>query len=427
MPPEIEPMALPTTRGKDAAEWLEVHGLVDRKPFIRSSDYGMIRRCPFTYYLCRRLGLVKMMRYSEALSRGTWVHHRFALITLPPEEAMRIMYRLLHKRLTELTRTCKEIGIDGEPRREILHREERDFLVATAWFEASLTVPTITMKSGDKVTLGDWLLNDDEWAHVGQELLIKDKDRVVQPDLILHNKHSNKLWIVDFKTCAGSPHLRLQTCPWEFQTQHYFHTVRSSAIHHSLLNVLDVPSNVKIAGVMHIAVRKPSIQFGMSDRPYTLDTTPLKSGPRKGEPRNTKKYAGEPSPDLYKERCMSWYHALDDYEHLAPTHATDPPVNISFTPAEVLLASDLQELYTDRLHTIRAHRCYPCQPNEFEVGEVAPQHSRLPTYAPFIMTPVSRWPSIIAAENFTVRDRDDAELADGVHASFNHLEQDTEQ
>jgi hypothetical protein len=38
------------------------------------------------------------------------------------------------------------------------------------------------------------------------------------------------------------------------------------------------------------------------------------------------------------------------------------------------------------------------------------------------MSPVHKWPDIIKAEGFTVRNRDEAELQDGVHASFNHLE-----
>ena len=419
-PPPVQPLDLPTNQGEEAELWLATHGLVDKKPFIRSSDYGMIRRCPFTYYLSRRLGLIKLLRYSEALSRGTWVHHCFSFITLHKDEANSLMYRLLQTRLTELTRACKEMGTSPDARREILHREERDFEVSCAWFEAALTVPTIIPKNGPSPSLGEWLLNEDEWVHVGQELVIKKDDCVVQPDLLLYNKLSNKLWVVDFKTCGLSPHLRLQTCPWEFQTQLYFHTVRMSAIHNDLFRILNIPSNTKIAGVMHVAVRKPGIQFGMNDRSYTLDETPFKSGPRKGQPRNTKKYVGDPSPELYRERCMAWYHGLGEYEHLQPSHATDPPINISFTPSELLLASDARSLYNQRLTTIRAYKDCPCQPGRFEVGEVAPQFNKLPVYAPFIMTSVHRWPDVIRAEHFVVKNRDNSKLPDGVHPSFNH-------
>ena len=416
MPPEIEPIPFPETRGEDSRLWLEAHGLRDMEPYIRSSDYGMIRRCPFTYYLSRRLGLVKGLRYSEALSRGTWVHHRFALVTLSDAEAQQTMYKILDNRLDELKLYCKDAGISSEGRREILHREEKDFLVSNAWFEAALSVPCVERK-----TLGQWLLGD-EWVHVGQELLIKQGSKVVQPDLLLYNKLSNKLWIVDFKTCAGSPHDRLQTCPYEFQTQHYFHTVRLSMVCDDLLKVLELPSNAELGGVMHIGIRKPTIQYGMNDRPYHLNTSPLKSGPRKGQPRNTKVFAGEPSPDIYRERCIRWYHGLDEYEHLAPERVTDPPVNISYTHGVMLLAKDMQLMYHQRLDTVRTLRDCPCQPDQFEIGEVTSMTGKLPTYSPFIMSPVHKWPDIIKAEGFTVRNRDEAELQDGVHASFNHRE-----
>jgi len=422
MPPEIDPIPLPETMGEDAAQYLELHGLVDQKPYIRSSDYGIIRRCPFTYYLTRRLGLVKGLRYSEALSRGTWVHHRFALITMPPDEAMEAMYRILDERNTELDLYCKDAGVSSEGRREILFREDRDFLVANAWCEAALSIPCIDKKD-ERVSLGRWLLNNEEWEHVGQELLIKRGDRVVQPDLLLYNKINNKLWVVDFKTCASSPHVRLQTCPWEFQTQHYFHTIRDEAIHGDLFKVLDLPSNTELAGVMHIAIRKPSIHFGMNDRPYSIDTTPLKSGPRKGEPRNTKKFVGDPSPEIYRERCSRWYLGEGEYEHLRAERMTDPAVNISFTPSQVLLAPNMNRMYNQRLDTIRAYRDCPCQPDQYEVGEVTSHTGRLPAYSPFIMMPVHRWKEIMQAEGFTIKNRDEGEIVDGVHASFNHLEQ----
>lgn len=423
MPPEIDPIPLPETMGEDAAQYLELHGLVDQKPYIRSSDYGIIRRCPFTYYLTRRLGLVKGLRYSEALSRGTWVHHRLALITMPPEESMEAMYRILDERNAELSEYCKDVGISSEGRREILFREDRDFLVANAWCEAALSIPCIDKKN-ERASLSQWLLNNDEWVHVGQELLIKRGDRVVQPDLLLYNKINNKLWVVDFKTCATSPHLRLQTCPWEFQTQHYFHTVRDEAIHGDLLKVLDIPSNAELAGMMHIGIRKPSIHFGMNDRPYSIDTTPLKSGPRKGEPRNTKKFVGDPSPEIYRERCTNWYLGLGEYEHLRAERMTDPAVNISFTPSQVLLAPNMERMYNQRLDTIRAYRDCPCQPDQYEVGEVTSHTGRLPAYSPFIMMPVHRWKEVMQAEGFTIKNRDEGEIVDGVHASFNHLVQD---
>mgnify|MGYP003135313031 CR=1 FL=1 len=218
MPPETESVKQPEHRpSPEAMLYLESFGLVDRQPMIRSSDYRMTRSCPFTYYLCRRLGLVKALQYSEALSRGTWVHHFFSFITLSEDDRVANCYTLLNRRLDELKAQLKAMGTSNDKMHEILHREETDFLVTKAWFEAALTV-TINPDLG---TLKEHLCND-RFIHVGQELLLKHGDCVAQPDLLLYDKPYNKLWIVDFKTCAGSPHQRLQMCPWEFQTQHYF-------------------------------------------------------------------------------------------------------------------------------------------------------------------------------------------------------------
>ena len=67
-----------TVRGKsvEARDWLESQGLVAKEPAIRSSDYETILSCPFQYYLSRRLGLVSALRWSAALSRGSWFHKR---------------------------------------------------------------------------------------------------------------------------------------------------------------------------------------------------------------------------------------------------------------------------------------------------------------------------------------------------------------
>ena len=414
MPPETKQIKLPNSRySEEAAEWLESHSLVDQCPSLRSSDYGLVRRCPFTYYLCRRLGLGKALQYSEALSRGTWVHHFFSYITLDEETRTSNCYVLLNNRLSELNAQCDAMNIRAEKKKDILLREETDFLVTKAWFEAALMAPI----SKDIGGLKEFLEHPD-MLHVGQELLLKAEDRVAQPDLLIYDKRTNKLWIVDFKTCAGSPHDRLQMCPYEFQTQHYFSITRHLLLTSSFTNWFDLPSDVDLAGVMHIAIQKPTIKFGMSDRPFTMDTSPLKSGPRKGQPRNDKVYTGEPHPDLYRERCINWYLGHEDYAHLAPERATDPPVNISYTGSRTLLAEDNLSCYDSRLKFLKSYKERPCEPGKFEVGDVVPHAGRVSPYASFITTPVDRWIDIIEAEQFIISNRDDKNLDDGVHASF---------
>jgi len=59
MPPPTTSVPYPTSTNDDVRSWLEAHGIFARLPKIRSSDYRLIRSCPRTYYLSRRLGLVK--------------------------------------------------------------------------------------------------------------------------------------------------------------------------------------------------------------------------------------------------------------------------------------------------------------------------------------------------------------------------------
>ena len=168
---------------------------------------------------------------------------------------------------------CKQMGVSSDKTREMVAREELDARTSIAWFNAALQVP-----DGSGKTIGQRFAED--WTVVDQEPTIAYGDCLIQPDCLLRDK-AGKVWIVDFKTTSMSTNARLQTCPLEFQTQHYFHTM-NEGLQDRLLEV-QYCAPEELAGVLHIAVRKPSIEFGMKDRPFTLDESPFKSGPRKGE------------------------------------------------------------------------------------------------------------------------------------------------
>ena len=144
----------------------------------------------------------------------------------------------------------------------------------------------------------------------------------------------------------------------------------------------------------------------MKDRPFTLDESPFKSGPRKGEPRNERIYTGEPDPYLYEQRCLDWYMGRGEYSHFEPERLTDPCVAISTTSAELLLAEDLKCEYHDRLSFIRKYTSRTSQPSEFEIGDPVVQHGTPSPYLPFHMVEPGKWPELILAEGFLQRDRD---------------------
>lgn len=410
MPPPTSSVRYPTSTSDDVRSWLEAHGVFARRAPIRSSDYRILRSCPRTYYLARRLGLTKAFQYSKALSRGSWVHLAFACILDDPTDRAVTLEEAIVARCEELREVCKTLGVSPDKTREMIAREEQDARTSIAWFNAALQVP-----DGSGRTLAQRFAK--EWVVVAQEPEIHYEDRLIQPDCLLRDA-AGKVWIVDFKTTAMSTNARLQTCPLEFQTQHYFHTMLDKARNDSVFAAeYGVNHPGDIGGVLHVAVRKPSIEFGMKDRPFTLDTSPFKSGPRKGEPRNERLYTGEPDPYLYEQRCLDWYLGRGEYSHLEPERLTDPCIAISTTSAELLLADDLKREYHDRLSFIRKYTSRPSQPGEFEIGDPVVQHGTPSPYLPFHLTGPGQWPEVIQMEGFLQRDRDTfTEIENGAEA-----------
>jgi hypothetical protein len=400
MPPPTQTVHYPTSIcDPNVRPWLEAHGIFARKPPIRSSDYRLVRSCPRTYYLSRRLGLVKAFQYSAALTRGSWVHLAFACILDDPTDRALTLEQAIAARCEELRGVCKQLGVSGEKTREMIAREELDARTSIAWFNAALQIP-----DGSGRTLAQRFAED--WVVVAQEPEIRHGDRLIQPDCLLKDK-AGKLWIVDFKTTGMSTNARLQTCPLEFQTQHYFHTfLDKSRDEADFAGQYGISWPGEIGGVLHVAIRKPSIEFGMKDRPFTLDESPFKSGPRKGEPRNERIYTGEPDPYLYEQRCVDWYMGRGEYSHFEPERLTDPCVAISTTSAELLLAEDLKSEYHARLSFIRKYTSLQSYPSEFEIGDPVVQHGTPSPYLPFHMVEPGKWPELILAEGFLQRDRD---------------------
>jgi len=222
MPPEIENVPVPTGRGQDAQRWMEYHGYVDTTPSIRSSDYEGVLHCPFQYYLGRRLGLVPVLRWSKALSRGSWFHKRLELYRDNSTMALEIMNAMLDDRIDELEEICNRIGIKGESKDNIKERERRDFWCALGWYETAMNLDT-----HQKIPTVQKFLTQDHFQHLGSEVGVRlhmphtsKAGKVMLTgmyDTLLYHKAQNTIFIVDAKTCAGSPEERLQTCPSSFK------------------------------------------------------------------------------------------------------------------------------------------------------------------------------------------------------------------
>ena len=410
-PPKIPALKAPNNLGREAYEYLQAHGLNAIVPPLRSSDYGTCLGNPFAYFMARRMGIVPSFRWSKALNRGTWIHHRFQHFHLPLKTATEKLEESLMDRIDEIRSICQDIGIQGDKKKEIIAREERDMRASLAWYEAAKTIPCYEGK-----TFEDFLLSP-HWHRLGTEFRlitsVKTDDRarpiqcICQPDLLLYHKGQNSIWIVDLKSTGISPKMRLSCVPLEFQCEHYMFSVNELLKTGQIQKAFKLPSDTKLGGMMHIAIRKPSIDFGMKDRDYTVDMSPLKSGPRKGLPRNIKIFEGEPRFENYLLRCKEWYEAKGEYESKQPEWAEDPPVNISFTNASLVLDSAINKRYRDRIRLVQHYAIVDPHPENFPMSDHVASRGKLSTYAPFMLTPVRDWPSLIESEGFVIRRRDD--------------------
>jgi hypothetical protein len=412
MPPETKPIPVPVTDGKDSKEWLEAHGLVARQPAIRSSDYESVLHCPFQYYLSRRLGLVQALRWSAALSRGSWFHKRLEYYNLSPLEANRVMEEEYEKRESELTDICQVRGIKGESKQRMIEREYQDMLCASAWFDVAMHLPI----PGKGPFLGEkGYINRRYWRVLGTEVVAEYKHpefgrMLAQFDMLLYHEDQNTVYILDLKTTAHTTISRLQTCPIEFQTQHYMHILKWMLEEQSLTKPFDIPRDAKVGGMIHLAVQKPTIEFGMNDRNCEEHEHELSRGPRKGQIEIRRKYFGEPRIENYIERCRRWYQAEGEYEEKKPERESDPAVNFSLTGGSTLDTRYTTD-YTNRLRLVHSYATIDPVPHNFpKSASYLMQFGKMSPFSPFYLTPTQEWPGIVSTEGFMVEDRDDVEV-----------------
>jgi hypothetical protein len=414
MPPEIESVPVPAGRGQDAQRWMEYHGYVDTTPSIRSSDYEGVLHCPFQYYLSRRLGLSPALRWSKALSRGSWFHKKLELYRDHPQVAKSYMDKMLNDRLEELEEICHSIGIKGESKDKVLDRERKDFMCASAWYDVSMDLQ-LPQK---KVPTVNQFLKQEHFRHLGSEIGIRlhmphtsRAGKVMLTgvyDTLLYHESQNTVFIVDAKTTAGSPEERLITCPLEFQTQHYMMVLNLAIQANYFQPIHNLPQDVRVGGMIHIAVQKPTIDFGMKDRDCEEYEHTLTRGPRKGQVEIRKNYSGEPRFENYIRRCEDWYRGQGEYEHLAEKWAVSPPINYSLTYGTLLLDEDYLDEYYARVALIRQYTQCKAFPKNFpRSASHLRQFGRMSPFTPFYLTPPKEWPDIIKAESFIQVDRDE--------------------
>ena len=323
------------------------------------------------------------------------------------------MDKLLSDRLDELEEICQAIGIKGESKDNVLEREKKDVACASAWYQVAMD-----LKVPQQVPTVNEFLKQEHFQHLGSELGI----RIHMPhthragkvmltgmyDLLLYHKEQNSIFIVDAKTTAANPEERLITCPIEFQTQHYMMVLKFAIENGYISAFFDLPQDVKVGGMIHIAIQKPTIEFGMKDRDCEEYEHELTRGPRKGQIEIRRNYSGEPRFENYLRRCEDWYRGQGEYEHLADRWCMAPPINYSLTYGSLLMDEDYLDEYYARVALIRQYVQCKAYPKNFpRSANHLRQFGRMSPFTPFYMTHPKEWPDLIKSESFMQLDRDE--------------------
>lgn len=286
---------------------------------IRSSDYELYRADPRMYLLRVRLGLTIKGVREGALLDGTMLH-AYMESRADPE----IMQGIVNKMIRE-------------------HPDDREKIVSSghhawAWGEAAFNTSmgrkygTPNEFFGKFRVLADELVMSSPFTFIGLEN--RPIPKVIRVDRLLYDEKTNKVWILDLKSTSSPTPIRMATCPFEFQTRLYTDVGRECMP--EIIKAFCLPEDAEFGGMYHLVVQKPSIKFSRNDRPYKEIEKTITRGPRKGAIDIVKEYEGEPSWEIYEQRCRDWYNADGDFAGNAPLFETAPPVALSCTPVEAV-------------------------------------------------------------------------------------------
>jgi len=398
------------------------------KPFetvpITSSSFNLALSDPFGFYLYNILGLTGFMQQeADPLLQGSWFHKNLELYLLDDASRHEALIPILNKRIAHLKAKAELAGLDHS---SFVEEERRNFQLAKAWYDATSKLIIPEQSLGRGVTFLE-MLKHPAMTHIGSEVtwFLRRKNpkapAIGRFDLLLFNKETKQLWIVDAKTCSESPSVRSTALPIDFQTQHYLwaaKTLLERGFFHEKFPWL--PSDISIGGMTHLIVQKPTIKFDKRvDRPFTFYRHILKSGPRKGQSEMRKEYqSDEPSYDLYVERVGRWYRAEGEYESEGPDRILCSPVLLSYNGATGVLDEAGLAEYNSRIEIIEELIArFPAPCNFVRNARNITSHDSVSPMAPFYLFPPHHWAGFVGQLRLvqTQRYGDVTHLKEGLH------------
>jgi hypothetical protein len=232
--------------------------------------------------------------------------------------------------------------------------------------------------------------------------LVLDESATLGPiavtfDAILRQRSNGTIWILDYKTTSEKPFDRVALTHREPQSRLYCLALRLWCLLH------DVPPP---AGIIFLAVRKPTIRLCGEDRPFREYDYELKSGPRKGQIERRRDYFGEPCADLYRERVVEWLTRTGRYAHLAISG--DPPAVFQINPIDTVLDDAGQSLLAQEIVCVnQLRRAVLDHSDSNPQADFWPNVRDVsPDFRDFYLLPPPYWPSIISQKGFRIVNRD---------------------
>jgi hypothetical protein len=398
---------------------LSANGFKWHRPRMSPTSLDWAISSPRTFLFAKALGIQPRYQREEPLSRGTWFHSflehdSFDLSPTALEQHLRDRTSdLLLKRREGLEAEWREQGLLGDTRSELHAQERGDYENMLSMYVAysQCRFPFLRNRTFREYLSQEFQLLSREFRCYHPSFTIFSDEPNLRDclqsaavcvfDMLLFNPHAKTLWILDAKTTAASPRNRMASCPVSFQT--LFMLDMADQALPSLIKTFSLPPETTLGGVMHMVFQKPGIELSGTDRAFTIDTTPFKAGPRKGEPRNEKVYHGEPIPANYQKRLSRWIKSEEEYLSLQEARQQDPVFNISHTSVGAFDLS--QSWYTNTL--LEFDTICNTQPSYLFTKGFTEQDvysaGRFGPYAPLLLTHPKQWGSVFAREGFKIR------------------------
>ncbi len=354
-----------------------------RKPLIRSTPVQTLDHCPRLFLYKDKLG-IQARRYESALFMGTVVHKILeALFTgKEPNEALKVCERLLSKEQQKLMADAGPDGFlpSGKTLESTLKGLEEDYHKARA---TGLVFWNFVPFDGDKYEV----LRTPDGDPCVELLIDTDIPGLSRPartpiDLVLREKGTENVWLVDYKTSSFDPKVRAIPTKISAQLALYRYAMQRQLDKWAENDIAYV--GFTVIGSFHTIIKKPGIKCCGKDE-------------KEAKATNTTPFAA------YIKRLVQWYKDKDAED------PTNPPLLLDPNRFSGPLMS--KELFGRLKQYCNAAQASPNVDHFYRVGDsVCLQYNRPCSHMQLCNSDPAMWPQIVR-DYYTISFREDEENA----------------